>query len=552
MDHQLGKGDEIAFLRASLRAKPLRPGGLSHPRRRCGPRRPSASPPRVPSRRGLSSTSPLVGDAKDGWETRCPLLPLAWCAGLRRWRLPFSFPCRGLEISRLWSRALIFPLPLTPFEYYYWCDDRPGYPTACPSELEFTGVMDQECFADAWQTALARHPLLRARIDDSQKWPAWQTGDCPLPEVDWATAEKPIVDDLCQPIDLASGSGLRAWVRVSDTSTRLRLRIHHACCDGLGGIRFLEDLLLGYAQRYHRRAGPLLPAVDEQLLQHRAEVGFLLGQDTPHYRLTPRDVCQTAIHWARFLARRSLPLAAPAGVAQPPWPYLDERGFLTRPLDDPVEKRLRQIARSARATFNDLLLRDLLQVVQAWNRRHHPTARGWMRVNLPVNLRVTADQALPATNRLSFAFLSRRARDCVDGQQLLESIRAETRSVLENHSSLCFLGGLGFASGIRGMLPRFLDGKRCMATIVLSNLGRVFGRTRLPRRDRRLVCGNVTLETIGGVPPIRPLTRGAIVVAKYAGEVSIHFRYDPHCFDPSQGEAFLDAYVAQLRETSGG
>ena len=31
----------------------------------------------------------------------------------------------------------LFPLSLTPFEYYYWCDDQPDYPTTFPVELTF-------------------------------------------------------------------------------------------------------------------------------------------------------------------------------------------------------------------------------------------------------------------------------------------------------------------------------------------------------------------------------------------------------------------------------
>jgi hypothetical protein len=205
---------------------------------------------------------------------------------------------------------LIFPLPLTPFEYFYWCDDRPGYPTSCPFELNFSGVMDRQCFAKAWRTAVERHPLLRARIDDAGKWPVWQTADCPPPVVDWATADKPIADDHCQPIDIASGSGLKAWVRVSETTTRLRLRVHHACSDGAGVGRFLEDVLLAYDQQYHCGAIDDLPDVDVGLLRDRGEIGLVFGQETPHYRATARDGCLTAFEWAKFLTRRSIPLAA--------------------------------------------------------------------------------------------------------------------------------------------------------------------------------------------------------------------------------------------------
>ena len=84
---------------------------------------------------------------------------------------------------------------------------------------------------------------------------------------------------------------------------------------------------------------------------------------------------------------------------------------------------------------------------------------------------------------------------------------------------------------------------------MLSYLGRVLARTPLPRQDGRLVAGNVVLERVGGVPPVRPLTRAAIVVLEYAGEISISLRCDPHLFTPGDTRALLEIYVSQIRAT---
>jgi hypothetical protein len=65
------------------------------------------------------------------------------------------------------------------------------------------------------------------------------------------------------------------------------------------------------------------------------------------------------------------------------------------------------------------------------------------------------------------------------------------------------------------------------------------------------VCGNVVLERVAGVPPIRPLTRSAMVVGEYAGEMIVIVRCDPRYFRPEDTRAFLEAYVQKLRETIG-
>ena len=67
----------------------------------------------------------------------------------------------------------LFPLPLTPFEYYYWCDDRPEYPTTFPLELLFRGPLRREPLEAAIRVCLDRHPLLAANLDTTTKFPQW-------------------------------------------------------------------------------------------------------------------------------------------------------------------------------------------------------------------------------------------------------------------------------------------------------------------------------------------------------------------------------------------
>jgi hypothetical protein len=444
----------------------------------------------------------------------------------------------------------VFPLALTPFEYYYWCDDRPEYPTCYPVEMTFSGPLDRKHFLAAWSAATARHPMLGARIDTSGKRPMWVAGDGDPPPVDWADGPTPVLPAAGRQIDLRTECGVKAWVRIGPSTTRLRLQFHHACCDGQAAVQFVEELLV----RYHCEvvgdaADAELPTLDPDLLKTRGMPPQV--SVNPPLRLKLYYTWLIARDWAKLLIRNPLPLAAPAGPDVLPDTETTDTDFVTRTLDIDVVRRLRRIASERGVTVNDLLLRDAFGVISRWNERCGDARDGWLRINMPVSFRSRADRRLPAANRLSFAFLTRRSRDCRNDQRLLDSIVRETRDIKRNHAHLTFLGGLDFAQSVPGMLPWFLNRQRCFATMVVSNVGRVFARTRLPRCQGKLVCGNVQLDDFNGVPPIRPFTRASLVILDYARHTNVSLQCDPRHFSAAQATELLDNYIACLQQTAG-
>ncbi len=440
----------------------------------------------------------------------------------------------------------LFPLPLTPFEYYYWCDDRPDYPTTFPVELTFSGTLEPEPFCRALTTVVTRHPLLTARIQRQRRAvPCWVEGDGQPPSVDWARGDVPISHPQGEQMDLSRGPGLRVWVRQAEPATRVLLQFHHACCDGLGANRMLEELLIAYHEHVAGRdPACVLKPLEPQRLRARGDFG-----DGGPGRPRLRDLWVGARGWARLLAHTPAPLAAPAaaGPDAPAWPFL---GFVTHVWDAAAVRRLRVVASSRGGTLNDLLLRDLFQVLLRWNAQHDGPGNPWFRINVPATLRTRQDTLAPVANALGFTFLTRRARDCSRGEELFDSIRRETEAIREFRLGLYFVGGLAMAMRLPGAIPWALRRNRSFATIVLSNLGKVLGRTGLPRRGGRLVCGEAVLQRIVAVPPIRPLTRAAIAVLNYGGETTVNLRCDPQFFSEAQAHRFLAEYIAQLDRTA--
>jgi hypothetical protein len=207
-------------------------------------------------------------------------------------------------------------------------------------------------------------------------------------------------------------------------------------------------------------------------------------------------------------------------------------------------RQLRRAATSMGATLNDLLLRDMFLVLRDWNRRHAGSLRGAVRLNVPVNLRGRDDKLMPAANRLGFAFVTLRERDFADAKAALDAVNREMERIKTWKLGLYFLGGLQFAGKrtIRWALKR----NKSFATMVLSNLGRVYARTPLPREGRRLVCGDAVLERVAGVPPIRPLTRASVAVIDYGEETTINLNCDSNYLSAESSRALLDAYGEQL------
>lgn len=460
---------------------------------------------------------------------------------------------------------MLFPLPLTPFEYYYLSDDRPAYPTTYPVDMRLSGELEREPFLLAVRQALERHPLLNACIDDSGPMPQWVPSP-ELPSVNWADESVPITHPDGEYIDLRTRPGLRVFVRTRPGGAQALFQFHHACCDGLASFRFGEDVFICYRRIVGGAdAEPTLPPIDVELLKRR-NVFALTENYRPSLPEVVRDQWITARVWSNVMLNRAAALAVPKvesngnghtsrhhdllggshghGALQP---ILQ---FQTASITSDQSRELRRVARSQGASLNDLLLRDLFLAMRRWNGRHQVSSQGTYRVNVPVNLRDRTDRTMPATNRLSFAFVSKSERQCRDRSRLLATIRQDTHQIKDHKLGFYFYGGLALAHGMPSMVPWALHRKFPFATMVLSNLGRVYSRSALPGgRSGKLTSGNVVLDRLTGVPPLRPLTRAGIAIVDYGGESTINLRCDPHLYSTADARALLDLYVDQLLES---
>jgi len=445
--------------------------------------------------------------------------------------------CRlDVEAESLW------PLPLTAFEEFMVADDRREYPMAFFGELRFAGNLRREAFTKSVAAATDRHPLLRAVVRRSGTQAEWAPLPADmLPTIDWgegATVDMP--DDLGF-IDLTSQHGVRFWVRVCDGTTYLLVQFHHACCDGHGAMRYLEDVLTAYAGLTNPSDGaaPTWRATDVSRLKRR-------GVFTRP--AAPSDVARRWWHplrdaW-RFHMQPPSPLAPSRSTADRRFGKFP--GTISRFFDDEESRTIRQRVTNRDGTTNDAAVTAILRTLRDWNRLHG-TDRGRLRVLVPMDLRTRGDELTPAANRMTFSFLTRNVREIDDPVRLLASVRDETQYVKRTGTGLEFLDAISFLRQ-RGWMQRVIGSRRCLATAVLTNMGDPTRRFyhRFPRLAGKCVIGDVVLQSITGSPPLRPLTNVGFGIGTYAGLIVINTRCDPHAFTPADTETIAAMFDERL------
>ncbi len=88
---------------------------------------------------------------------------------------------------------------------------------------------------------------------------------------------------------------------------------------------------------------------------------------------------------------------------------------------------------------------------------------------------------------------------------------------------------------------------RCDATCVLSNLGGVLASSPLPRREGKIVSGNVVLDGIDFFSPIRAGTLVNVAFVFYADKLRICLQSDGRQMTAAQAEDLLATYLSMIR-----
>ena len=450
-------------------------------------------------------------------------------------------------MSHLPDTAL-FPLTLVAFEQYMLTDDRPDYPANFFLRLSFTGIFDRPAFHDAVDTALQRHPLLRACVRPSgEKRFEWVLAEHPEPLIDWKADAGLYVSAAGPGIDLRCRTGLQIFLRQEGNRTEMLLQFHHACCDGFAAVQFMEDLLVAYHNAIAGDSQTIsLPPPDTARLRVRGKFGMNLAG----YLLRAHKELLGALGLIEYFVLRPVPLT-PRGGGSPSRPdAADLPASVAHTFTVSESEKLRRATRRIGCTVNDLLLRDLFLTLDDWMSENDPANRtGCFRIVIPVNLRTPADAAMPAANVVGMVINDRKPYRFSSPRRLMKLLRMEMKICKRWRLGLSMIHMLRLARNFRGGLDKILPVNRCLATAVLSNLGELAGETALPCHDGRIAAANVTLDRVEVLPPVRPMTHASFGAVSYAGRLTISLTYAPQRFTRQEGRQLLDGYLRRIQNS---
>ncbi len=442
-------------------------------------------------------------------------------------------------------------LRLTPFERCLVLEHCAGYPCDCFVRTVFEGRVDDECFTNAVRSALEFHPLLRAVVK-TQWTEKWTFPDSSEPSIKWREGHAGGPFPHARQIDIYRETGLKILVIRDQSNTDVLFQFHHACCDGAGIDRFIDDVLVNYTrEREHAWDASHSPC------QHPATVDV--------HRLTKRGA-----HGLRFSSTlKVLPsqLVGLLGAAQfwgrQPKPVVEHQArnrdtasqkqvpsITSYRFDKAETLTLRKAAIERNVSLHELLVRDFFLALWKWQKKlGQYNADSWVRMMVPMNMRDTSYRSLPAMNQVSSIFLDRRGKDGSDPDQLLNSIREEMEVIRKFQLRYTFLFLLGILNRIPTALKKSVTRDECKTSVIFSSLGKSLRRCGLPRESGRIRAGDIVLNDIYGIAPLRPYNCFTIFNLEYANRLRVNLHYDAEFVSPADAEELMNLFVLALNET---
>ena len=444
------------------------------------------------------------------------------------------------------KKVRLFPLHMTSFEHYMFVDDRPRYPMTFIVQMQFSGCLNREAFEAAILAAMQRHHLLGALVGPGKGGKdCWIKNPDPKPLIDWGGIDEEISFPTGEQINLREEIGLRVFVRHDDKHAMVTTQFHHAVCDGIGSYQYLGDLLYEYAILMGETEMKPPAELPVKRLKERGRVSY----DMNNFRKPDGNLQSTWDEALRFLAMTNVSLkpdqkkTAEFREAFP--------GICSHVFDKSEYKSLRLAAQSHGQIINDLLVEKLFQTLSQWESRSNVfQQRRHICVMMPMNLREATDNDISACNAVSQSFVRYKRSQLKDEANFRHLLGNKLLSLKHDRNRIRFMhmiaGGHYFYPG---MLQASLNFKKSLATAILSNTGDPTKQflTSFPKQNGLLKCGNLVLEELSGVPPMRPGTNATISIFTYRRVLKICMRCDPNQFSNSDTQKLLDLYVKNIR-----
>ncbi|PHS10651.1 MAG: hypothetical protein COA78_11130, partial [Blastopirellula sp.] len=225
-------------------------------------------------------------------------------------------------------------------------------------------------------------------------------------------------------------------------------------------------------------------------------------------------------------------------------------GIESRTISKDDYRRIRKQALQSGLMPNDWCLSQFFLTLKEWNQQTTTdTSDLPFSVLVPMSLRETNQPLLSSCNVVTYSVITREISQIEHDKKFSDSLQQELSSLKATRHCSSLISTLFGKAIDPEMFQNSLDPSRGNVTGVFANIGdptKLF-YTRFPNQGGKIRCGNLTLESCLGVPPVREGTRVSVCLYNYRRELTICMRCEPNYFSAEDTNLLLDLFVAKIR-----
>jgi len=332
------------------------------------------------------------------------------------------------------------------------------------------------------------------------------------------------------------------------------LSIHHAYCDGGGGVAIINDWIQIYENIKSNRAPTEgMSSIDHSRFRHRNNLGLLSWK---FLRKLPFQLVGL-FGAAKFIFRSSATLdglnpQSPSSLPNQQPSQAIASGWLSETDLANLEKDAQQ----QNYNFNARLVAELFVALERWRLVQIPAASPyhWQRIILPINVRDIGDRRLSAANKSSIVQIDRRRVGGETNPSMVQSIQREIGVIIQWKLDRMFLVFIKVIGLFPSLLRHVAQNKKHRGIAVFTNLGQPFRRLdkRNHRRNHELDrneehdCQVQPIE-IDFLAPLRHGTSLNFTLARYDSRLRVTLHYDPAVIQQQQATALSEMFLKQLQ-----
>lgn len=458
--------------------------------------------------------------------------------------VPYTKPGAKEQIEKITNYESIFPLRLCLREHYLLASDYTPYPYTFWYIFQISGRLDPILFRKSLQTALNRNPLIGTIATGSVKEKTdhlfWVKSNT-IPWVDWGLTGTPFNFPREKQIDRRLEPGIRVFIREDLNKTTLTLQCHHSCLDGVGAIQFIEDLFIAYHRFHSNSEKPKFSPTNFQNLLFRESYQIMEG------KYFGQLIFKVLGSIKYFLKRNFPPLALPPENTNKNTLFPIEMFPLYRTFDRLETSQMRKLSHEIGLSTNDFLLRDLFLTLNEWNKKLGKSQP--IRIGIPVNTRQFLKPEMPAISAAGIIFLQKKPNQLSPQGDLIYHIHREIITALNRNHWYYIRSLVSFFGKFEGGIYRLALADKGYMTTLFTNVGEVFRKSPLLLNGEKLSFGNLSLDQIQCVPPLRPNCYVSFAAITYREQISIYLNFDPSNLSRDKAEQILEMFFQQVKSS---